>query len=176
MIVESTSIEGVHIVDIERIEDDRGFFSRTFCHEEFVSAGLEPVVRQGNLSYNTHVGTLRGMHFQHGEHRETKLVRCTRGAVYDVVIDLRKDGPTYLQSVAVRLDADNRRAIYVPRHCAHGFLTLEPGSEVNYLVSADYVPASGGGLRYDDPALGIEWPRSIEVVSEQDVSWPLLTS
>lgn len=174
MIFTPTAIDGAFIVDLERREDERGFFARAFCHEEFVAAGLEPTVRQGNLSFNRHAGTLRGMHYQHSPHQETKLVRCTRGAVFDVIVDLRKDAPTYLAHVGVRLDADNHRALFVPKHCAHGFLTLEPESEVTYLVSADYTPGSGDGLRFDDPALAIDWPAPVSVVSEQDQAWPLL--
>lgn len=174
MIFTPTLIEGVFIVDLEKIDDDRGFFSRMFCHEEFVAAGLEPTVRQGNLSFNNQAGTLRGMHFQKSPNEETKLVRCTRGAIHDVVVDLRTDAPTYLQHVGVRLDADNRRALFVPRYCAHGYLTLEPDSEVTYLVSADYAPGNSGGLRFDDPMLGIAWPSEIRVVSDQDREWPLL--
>ena len=170
-----TGIDGVHIVDIERREDDRGFFARVFCHEEFVAAGLEPTLRQGNVSFNHASGTLRGMHFQQPPHQETKLVRCTRGAVFDVAVDMRKDASTYLTHVGVRLDADNYRALYVPTYCAHGYLTLEPNSEVSYLVSADYTPGHAGGLRYDDPALGIDWPEAAQVVSKQDQVWPLLT-
>lgn len=175
MIFTPTPIDGAYIVDIERREDERGFFARMYCHEEFAAAGLEPTVRQGNLSYNVHTGTLRGMHFQQAPHQETKLVRCTRGAVFDVIVDLREDAPSYLTHVAVRLDADNYRAVYVPRYCAHGYLTLESGSEVSYLVSADYTPGHAGGLRYDDPALGIDWPAPANIVSAQDRAWPLIT-
>ncbi len=170
-----TSIDGAWIVDVERREDNRGFFARMYCHEEFVSAGLEPTIRQGNLSYNKQAGTLRGMHFQQPPHQETKLVRCTRGAVFDVIVDMRKDAPTYLTHVGVRLDQDNHRALYVPRYCAHGYLTLEPDSEVTYLVSADYTPGHAGGFRFDDPALGIEWPAPADIVSAQDRAWPLIT-
>lgn len=174
MIITRTAIDGVFLLELERREDERGFFARAFCHTEFEAAGLEPTVRQGNLSFNHHAGTLRGLHYQVSPHEETKLVRCTRGAIHDVVVDLRKGSPTYLKHVAARLDADNRRAIYVPRYCAHGFLTLEPNSEANYLVSSDYVPASGAGLRYDDPALAIDWPHPVNVISDQDLSWALL--
>ena len=174
MIFTPTAIDGVHIVDIERREDDRGFFARFFCQEEFIAAGLEPTVRQGNLSFNDREGTLRGMHFQLSPHEETKLVRCTRGAIYDIAVDLRPDAPTYLQHVGVQLDEDNRRSLYVPRYCAHGYLTLAPGCEVTYLVSTDYTPGSSSGFRYDDPALNIEWPGEIHVVSDQDKAWPLL--
>ncbi len=174
MIFTPTALDGVFIVDVQRHEDERGFFARMFCQEEFKAAGLEPTVRQGNLSFNHAAGTLRGMHFQHSPHEETKLVRCTRGAIYDVVVDLREHAPTYLQHVGVRLDADNHRGLYVPRHCAHGYLTLEPGSEVTYLVSEDYTPGSGGGLKFDDPALAIDWPGQVNVVSAQDTAWPLL--
>lgn len=171
---EPTSIDGVFTVELERRGDERGFFARMYCEEEFRAAGLEPAVVQGNLSFSREKGTLRGMHYQVDPAPETKLVRCTRGAILDVVVDLREDSPTRLQHVAVRLDAENRRALYVPRWFAHGFLTLEDDTEVSYLVSAPYTPEAERGLRHDDPRLGIDWPIPVSVVSPKDASWPLL--
>ena len=172
---EPAAIDGVFTVELERHGDERGFFARTFCEEEFRAAGLEPAVRQGNLSFSRERGTLRGMHYQVEPAPETKLVRCTRGAVLDVIVDLREGSPTYLGHVAVRLDAENRTALYVPRSFAHGFLTLEPDTEVNYLVSAPYTPEAERGLRHDDPRLGIDWPIPVAVISPKDAAWPLLS-
>ena len=154
--------------------DERGFFARTFDRQEFLDAGLEPVVEQANLSFNHRAGTLRGMHYQVAPATEAKLVRCTRGAVLDVAVDLRPDSPSYLQHVAVELTANSRTALYVPPMFAHGYLTLEDACEVVYQVSAAYAPGAERGLRYDDPALGIAWPVPVAVVSEKDRDWPLL--
>lgn len=174
MIVNVTPIEGVAVLDVETREDDRGFFARTFCREEFLAAGLEPAVEQCNLSFNHRGGTLRGMHFQVAPHPEAKLVRCTRGSIEDIVVDMRPGSPTYLQHVSVTLSAENRRAIYVPPYFAHGYQTLEDDTEVTYQVSGSYHPEAERGLRYDDPALGLHWPRDVSVISAKDSSWPLL--
>lgn len=174
MIITTTHIDGVALVDIEPREDDRGFFTRTFCQDEFRAAGLDPIVGQCNLSYNNVAGTLRGMHFQLPPHPEAKLVRCTRGAIVDVIVDMRPGSPTRLQHVMVELTEDNRRALYVPPYFAHGYLTLTDHAEVTYQVSGAYAPAAERGLRYDDPALGIEWPRDVTVISAKDAAWSLL--
>jgi dTDP-4-dehydrorhamnose 3,5-epimerase len=169
-----TTILGVHIVDVQEHADERGSFARTFDARLFAQAGLRSVVVQANVSTNRRAGTLRGMHFQRPPHAEAKLVRCTRGAVYDVAVDLRPSSPTFLEHVGVALDAVGKRALYVPEGCAHGYLTLTDDAEVAYQVSAAYAPASEGGVRWDDPALAIAWPRSVEVVSPKDAAWPLI--
>lgn len=174
MIITKTDIPDVHILEIEERSDQRGFFARTFCRDEFLEAGLEPAVEQCNLSYNHVAGTLRGMHFQVAPHPEVKLVRCTRGAIVDVVVDMRPESPAYRRHVAVELTAENRRALYVPAYFAHGYQTLVDGTEVVYQVGGAYVPEAERGLRYDDPDLGIDWPVPVTMVSEKDSSWPLL--
>lgn len=174
MIITDTSIPDAKVLELERRGDRRGFFARTFCREEFLAAGLEPAVEQCNLSWNAAAGTLRGMHYQVEPAPEAKLVRCTAGAIQDVIVDMRESSPTYLQHVSVELTADNRRALYVPPLFAHGYLTLTAGAEVVYQVSTAYAPGTERGLRYDDPALGLEWMIPVAVVSDKDVSWPLL--
>lgn len=174
MIITATTIPDVRIIDIEQRHDERGFFARTFCRDEFTEAGLDPAVEQCNLSFNHEAGTLRGMHYQVKPHPETKLVRCTRGAIVDIVVDMREDSPTHLQHVAVELSAQNRRALYVPAYFAHGYQTLEDDTEVVYQVSGAYTPAAERGLRYNDPALGLSWPLPPTRVSEKDRSWALL--
>jgi len=174
VILTPTAVPGPVLVDLERREDERGFFARTFCREEFAAAGLEPVVEQANLSFNHRAGTLRGMHLQVAPAEEAKLVRCTRGAIVDVVVDLREGSPTRYSHVAVELTADNRRALYVPPMFAHGYQTLVDDTEVVYQVSAAYTPGTERGLRHDDPALGITWPLPVTVISAKDASWELL--
>ena len=174
MIITTTPIAGVAIIDLKLLEDDRGFFARTFCRQEFIDAGLEPLVEQCNLSYNHAAGTLRGMHLQVDPAPEAKLVRCTRGAIVDTIVDLRPGSPTRLQHVQVELTADNRRALYVPPYFAHGYQTLVEASEVTYHVSGAYTPGTERGLRHDDPALGLTWPVPVAVISAKDASWPLL--
>lgn len=169
-----TAIAGVHIIDVQEHADERGSFARTFDASLFERAGLRSVVVQANVSTNRHAGTLRGMHFQRPPHAEAKLVRCTHGAVYDVAVDLRPSSPTFLAHVGVTLDAAAMRALYVPEGCAHGYLTLTAGAEVVYQVSAAYAPEAEGGVRWDDPALAIAWPRPIEVVSPKDAAWPAI--
>jgi dTDP-4-dehydrorhamnose 3,5-epimerase len=169
-----TAVAGVVLVDLELREDDRGLFARTFCREEFAAAGLEPLVEQCNLSFNHRAGTLRGMHYQVEPALEAKLVRCTAGAVWDQVVDVRPGSPTYLQSVSVELSAANRRALYVPPMLAHGYQTLVDGAEVSYQVSERYTPGTERGLRHDDPALGLRWPLPVTTISEKDAGWPLL--
>ena len=171
MIFTTTHVPGVAIVDLKLLADDRGFFARTFCREEFIEAGLEPLVEQCNLSFNHAAGTLRGMHLQVAPAPEAKLVRCTRGAIVDQIVDLRPDSPTRLQHVSVELTADNRRALYVPPFFAHGYQTLVDDTEVSYQVSGAYTPGTERGLRYDDPALGLTWPVPVAVISDKDRSW-----
>lgn len=169
-----TPLRGAFVIDLEPRADERGFFSRTFDVHEFDAHGLRSFVAQSNLSYNHRAGTLRGMHYQLPPAAETKLVRCTRGAIYDVILDLREDSPTHMQHFGVELSADNRTALYVPELFAHGYLTLTPEAEVEYQVSEFYTPGQERGMRHDDPALGIEWPIPVEVISEKDAAWPPL--
>jgi dTDP-4-dehydrorhamnose 3,5-epimerase len=172
----TTPIDGVAILDLEERGDDRGFFARSFCRDEFVANGLLPDVVQCNLSYNRRAGTLRGMHFQLDPATEAKLVRCIAGAIVDIIVDLRPGSPTYRQHVAVELSAANRRSFYVPPMFAHGFQTLVDDTEVLYQVSERYTPGRERGLRYDDPALGLTWPLPVAAISEKDAAWPLLES
>lgn len=171
-----TSIDGPVLVELEAHSDERGFFARSFCRDEFAAAGLEPAVAQCSVSFNRRAGTLRGMHFQHRGAPEAKLVRCTRGAIFDVVVDVRPGSATIGQHVTVELNADNRLALYVPPLFAHGFVTLQDATEVFYQISEPYVPGAGRGLRFDDPLLAISWPRRTEVISDQDRGWALLGS
>ena len=174
MNITTTPLSGVAVIDLERKEDDRGFFARTFDRKEFADAGLEPLVEQCNLSYNHKAGTLRGMHYQVAPATEAKLVRCTAGAIVDVIVDVRPDSPTYLQHYAIELSADNRRALYVPPMFAHGYQALTDGAEVSYQVSEAYTPGTERGLRHDDPALGLSWPLPVSVISPKDAGWPLM--
>lgn len=175
MKITTTPIEGPAIVDLELRQDDRGFFARTYCRQEFLNAGLDPAVEQCNLSYNHKAGTLRGMHYQVDPAPEAKLVRCTRGAILDVIVDVRPGSPTRFQHVAVELTEENRRAFYVPPYFAHGYLTLTDHAEVAYQVSTAYTPGVERGLRWDDPALRLPWPIEVAVISDKDAAWPLLT-
>ncbi|MEM8924725.1 MAG: dTDP-4-dehydrorhamnose 3,5-epimerase [Actinomycetota bacterium] len=169
-----TTLTGAWIIDIDPISDDRGFFARWYCTDELAQHGLEPVGVQGNLSYNRLRGTVRGMHMQRPPAAEIKLIRCMRGAVYDVIIDARPDSPTRWQWVGVELTADNRRALYVPRGFLHGYQTLSDDAEVMYQVSDVYAPGHEAGVRYDDPHIGAEWPLAVTSISEKDQHWPLL--
>ncbi|MBK5222595.1 MAG: dTDP-4-dehydrorhamnose 3,5-epimerase [Acidimicrobiia bacterium] len=169
---ESTSLDGVTIVELEPHVDERGAFARTFCEAEFADAGLPVAFPQCNLSINHLRGTLRGMHYSAGSHGESKLVRCVRGAVLDVVVDIRPDSPTRLRWVAVELSADNRRALFVPEGFAHGFITLADDSDVYYHMGATYRPEAARGFRWDDPSVGIDWPSPPVVISEADASYP----
>ncbi len=171
MIFTETKLKGAFILDLDLRADDRGAFARSFCMKEFEQHGLKPSVAQCNLSYNYKAGTLRGMHYQVPPAAETKLVRCTKGAIYDVIIDMRPESPTYMQHVGVELSAENHRALYVPELFAHGYLALTDGAEVFYQVGEFYTPGYERGLRYDDPAFGIEWPMPITVISEKDAAW-----
>jgi dTDP-4-dehydrorhamnose 3,5-epimerase len=174
MIITPTDIPGPAVIDIEPRSDDRGFFARTFCREEFVAAGLDPHVEQCNVAVSHATGTVRGMHWQAPPHAEPKLVRCVRGAILDVIVDMRADSPTRLAHVSVELTAQNRRALYVPAFFAHGYQTLAPDTEVVYQVAGAYAPQGERGLRHDDPALGIEWPLPVASISTKDAAWPLL--
>jgi dTDP-4-dehydrorhamnose 3,5-epimerase len=174
MIITPTEIAGPAIIDLEQRTDERGFFARTFCREEFQEAGLDPAVEQCNLSFNHRAGTMRGMHMQRPPHKEPKLIRCSRGAIVDIIVDMRDGSPTRLQHVSVELTADNRRALYVPAYFAHGYLTLTDDTEVLYQTGGAYVPGAERGFRYDDPALGLEWPVPVTTISPKDASWPLL--
>ncbi|NMB87752.1 MAG: dTDP-4-dehydrorhamnose 3,5-epimerase [Chloroflexi bacterium] len=172
MIFTETSLPGAYVIEIEKREDARGFFARSFCQHEFLARGLAPTVAQANISYNRHTGTLRGMHYQGEQAPGTKLVRCVRGGLYDVIIDLRPGSATYLQWTAVELSGENYRMLYIPQMFAHGFLTLSDDTEVLYLESQFYTPGAEKGARYDDPAFAIAWPQPIHVISEKDRNWP----
>lgn len=173
MIFRQTALHGVFVIELEERSDDRGLFARTFCAREFAEHGLKPTVAQANVSYNHVAGTLRGMHYQVPPAAETKLVRCTRGAIYDVIIDLRPDSPSYLEHLGVELTEHNRLALYVPEMFAHGYLTLTDDAEVVYQVGEFYTPGYERGIRYDDPAFAIQWPVPITLTSPKDESWPL---
>jgi dTDP-4-dehydrorhamnose 3,5-epimerase len=174
MRIEATSIDVVSHIEIEPIEDDRGFFARSWCSREFAEAGLCDTFVQENVGFSRQAGTLRGLHFQREPFQEAKLARCTRGSVWDVAVDLRPDSPTRGSWVGFELTAERRNMLYVGEGCAHGYLTLQDSSELQYLTSNFFAPDSAAGVRYDDPALSIEWPAEIRTVSERDQSWPLL--
>jgi dTDP-4-dehydrorhamnose 3,5-epimerase len=174
MIFNETPLAGAFVIELERREDDRGFFARTFCQKEFADHGLKPTIAQANLAFNVYKGTLRGMHFQYPPAAETKLVRCTRGAILDIIVDLRPESPTYLQHVEVELTADNHRALYVPERFAHGYQVLEDSTETSYQVGEFYTPEAEGGLRHDDPRLGLTWPLPVTELSPKDAAWSLL--
>lgn len=167
-----TQLNGAYIIDAERIEDERGFFALTWARNDFVARGLNAELMQCNLSYNHRAGTVRGMHWQIAPHAETKLVRCIRGAIFDVILDLRDGSPTAMQWVGVELTADNRRALYIPEGCAHGFQTLEDDTEVLYMLTEQYTPDAARGMRWDDPAIGITWSQPVTVISERDAHYP----
>lgn len=171
-----TRIPGAWIIDLTVIPDDRGFFAMTWLPAEFAARGLDTSLAQCNLAFNHKRGTLRGMHFQRAPHEQTKLVRCTRGSVHDVIVDLRPGSPTFRQWDAVELNEDNRRMLYIPGGLAHGYLTLSDGAEVFYQTSSPWEPKAEGGVRWDDPAFGIKWPSEPLVISERDASWPLISA
>lgn len=170
-----TAVKGVVIVDIEPHADDRGFFARSFCTEEFAAHGLDADVAQANIQHNQRAGTVRGMHRQVPPHAEGKLVRCVRGAMLDCALDLREDSTTLGRHVQVELTEDNHRALFIPPYVAHGMQTLADDTEVLYLMFGPYVPGSEHGVRHDDPAFGISWPRPVEVIAEKDLAWPAWT-
>jgi dTDP-4-dehydrorhamnose 3,5-epimerase len=171
-----TPIAGAFLIDIEPVEDERGFFARTYDAGEWRRRGLQPHVEQCSVSFNRRKGTLRGMHYQRSPHAETKLVRCTQGAVYDVVIDLRPSSPSFRQWFAAELTAHNHRLLYVPEGLAHGFQTLEDDSEVAYQISESWQPQAAAGVRWDDPAFAIQWPLPVTVIAERDRTFPDFSS
>jgi dTDP-4-dehydrorhamnose 3,5-epimerase len=171
MIFTATPLEGAFIIDPDIFHDPRGFFVRSFCRRDFEEHGLNPAVAQANFSFNHRRGTIRGLHFQYPPHAETKLVRCTRGAILDVIVDLRPESPTYLRHTAVELTADNRRALYVPERFAHGYQVLEDATEAAYQVGEFYTPSAEGGLPFNDVRLRIEWPLPVADISDKDRRW-----
>jgi dTDP-4-dehydrorhamnose 3,5-epimerase len=174
VIFTETKLKGAFIVDIERREDSRGFFARVFCQNEFKARGLKPVIAQANIAFSQQKGTLRGMHFQYPPAAETKFVRATRGAILDIIIDLRPESPTYLQHIAAELSEQNCRALYVPERFAHGYQTLTDETETSYQVGEFYTPEAEGGLVYNDPRLALKWPLPVIVISDKDQAWKSL--
>jgi dTDP-4-dehydrorhamnose 3,5-epimerase len=173
MIFTETPLPGAFVVDLELRADERGFFARAWSEEEFGELGLETRIVQSNVSYNHEAGTLRGLHYQLPPHSEVKLVRCTRGAIWDVIVDLRQDSPTFKDWFGIELTAENRRLMYVPEQFAHGYLTLAPATETFYQVSESFAPSYERGIRWNDPAIGIQWPEiGIRVISEKDAGHP----
>jgi len=176
MIFTETKLSGAFIIDLERRDDERGFFARAFCQREFAAHGIKPVIAQANIGFNRRKGTIRGMHFQFPPAAETKLVRCSRGAILDYIVDLRPESPTFMQHISVELNADNHRGIYIPERFAHGYQALEDNTETTYHVGEFYTPGCEGGLLYDDPALGLTWPMPVTVMSEKDRQWKPLSA
>ncbi len=172
MIFTETKLAGALIIEPERLADDRGFFARTWCQREFAAHGLSSELVQCSLSFNKNSGTLRGMHYQLAPYEEVKLIRCTQGAIYDVIIDLRPASPTFMQHVAVVLTAENRTMLYAPHGCAHGFQTLADNTEVLYQMSQFYVPDYARGVRWDDAAFAISWPPATRIIMERDRNYP----
>lgn len=172
MIFCETRLSGSFVIDPERLGDERGFFARSWCEREFKDHGIETKFVQCNISFNQKMGTLRGMHYQAALYEEAKMIRCTMGAIYDVIADLRPKSLTYKEWVSAELTSDNRRMIYIPKGFAHGFLTLTDNSEVFYMMSEFYAPGFGRGIKWNDPVLGITWPAEVRVISSQDQSYP----
>jgi dTDP-4-dehydrorhamnose 3,5-epimerase len=172
MIFTESPLAGVYVIELERLADERGFFARSYCADEFAARGLGPELRQCSVSYNARAGTLRGLHYQSAPHEEHKLVRCTAGAVFDVVVDIRESSPTYRRWFGAELTAANRLSLFIPPGFAHGFLSLADHAEVYYMISAAYAPQSGRGFRWNDPAFAIEWPSAPTVISARDASYP----
>jgi dTDP-4-dehydrorhamnose 3,5-epimerase len=170
-----TKLEGAYIIDLERREDSRGFFARAFCQHEFAAHGLKAVIAQANVAFSLKKGTLRGMHFQYPPAPETKLMRCTRGAILDIIVDLRPESPTYLQHIAVELTENNSRSLYVPERFAHGYQVLQDMTETSYQVGEFYAPETEGGLAYNDPRLGLDWPLRVTTISDKDAAWKPLS-
>jgi len=172
VIFSETQLKGVYLIDPENVRDERGFFARTFCQEEFKAHGLNPHIAQCSTSFNRKKGTLRGMHYQAAPCEEAKLVRCISGAIYDVALDLRPESPTFKRWVAVELSAENRKMLYIPEGCAHGFQTLVDNTEVFYQISEFYRPETARGVRWDDPAFGIKWPPvQTRIIPERDAGY-----
>ncbi|MEL6949397.1 MAG: dTDP-4-dehydrorhamnose 3,5-epimerase [Pseudomonadota bacterium] len=172
MLFTPTPVAGAMILEVKRIGDDRGYFGRLWCEREMAEQGLVSVIRQSNVGFSPRKGTLRGLHYQCAPHQEVKIVRCTRGRVFDVVVDLRPDSPTYCAWHGEELTPDNGKMLYVPEGCATGYLTLEDDSEIYYNTSEFYAPDAATGVRWDDPAFAIDWPTQPAVLSDNDVSWP----
>jgi dTDP-4-dehydrorhamnose 3,5-epimerase len=168
------ALAGAYLIHLEPRTDARGLFARTFCAQEFAAQGLETAFVQANISVNARAGTLRGLHFQRAPHAEVKLVRCVKGAIYDIIVDLREGSPTYLSWFGMELNDENGLMVYVPKGFAHGYQALADNATVFYMVSAFYAPESEAGLRYDDPKLAIAWPRAVSDTSDKDAQWPLL--
>jgi dTDP-4-dehydrorhamnose 3,5-epimerase len=175
MIFTETKLAGAFIIDLERRGDSRGYFARAFCQHEFEEHGLKAVIAQANIGFNRYKGTLRGMHFQYPPAAETKLVRCTRGAILDIIVDLRPESLTFLEHVEVELSADNGRALYVPERFAHSYQVLEDTTETSYQVGEFYTPSAEGGLSPFDPDLGLSWPLPVTDISDKDANWPPLS-
>lgn len=176
MIFTETILKGAFIIEVKRLEDERGFFGRAWCKKEMDDHGLNANAVQANVSYNKVKGTLRGMHFQVAPYSETKMVRCTSGAIYDVIIDIRPESPTFKKWFGIELTEENFKMLYVPEGFAHGFITLKDHSSVHYMVTEYYTPGAEGGLRYNDPSFNIEWPMQPVIVSEKDKNHPLFKS
>lgn len=168
----STDVAGVFVVEPDRHADSRGFFARTWCAQELAEQGLEPGLAQCSVSFNHRRGTLRGLHYQAPPFAETKLVRCARGILFDVAVDLRPDSPTFRRWIGVELSEDNGHALYIPRGFAHGFLTLADATEISYAISTPYHPEAARGIRWNDPFIGVEWPRPVEVIASRDETYP----
>lgn len=167
-------LAGAYTIEMDRLEDERGFFARSYSAEEFAARGLPAAMPQSSVSFNARRGTLRGLHYQAEPHAEDKLVRCTAGAIYDVIVDLRPDSPTARRWFGVELSAANHRSLFVPKGLAHGFMTLRDDTEVLYMISVPFAPGFERGLRWNDPAIGISWPTAPSVVSARDAAYPLL--
>ena len=174
MIFTETRLKGAFVIDLERREDSRGFFARAFCQNEFKAHGLNPIIAQANIASNLKKGTVRGMHFQYPPAAEAKLVRCTRGGILDTIVDLRPESTTYLQHVSIELNDENQRALYVPERFAHGYQALRDNTDTSYQVGEFYTPEAEGGLMYNDPRLGLNWPMPVSIISEKDQKFPLL--
>ncbi|PCI42145.1 MAG: dTDP-4-dehydrorhamnose 3,5-epimerase [Rhodospirillaceae bacterium] len=172
MLIEKTPIEGVLVTSLQKFEDERGFFARTYCQQEFKDAGVDIDLLQTNVSGNKHKGTLRGLHYQDDPYPDKKIVTCTRGSIFDVVVDLRKESATYCQWFGEVLSADNRKGLYVPPGCAHGFITLQDNTDVNYLMGETFVADLARGVRWNDAAFGIEWPLQPVTMNERDEKYP----
>jgi dTDP-4-dehydrorhamnose 3,5-epimerase len=169
-----TKVAGAFLIEPEPVADERGFFARTWCRDELRDHGLNPELAQCSISFSHRKGTLRGLHYQVAPHQEVKLVRCTQGAIWDVALDLRPDSPTYRAWYGAELSAANRAMLYIPEGCAHGQLTLTDDAEVLYCISAPYAPEAARGVRYDDPAFGVEWPGEVVVINQRDRNYPLV--
>jgi len=174
MIFTESPLPGAYVVELERLTDERGFFARSYCADEFAARGLGPELRQCSVSYNARKATLRGMHYQGAPHEEHKLVRCTAGAIFDVIVDIRLSSPTYRRWFGAELSFANRRSMFIPPGFAHGFMSLTDDAEVYYMISVPHAPQSGRGFRWNDPAFAIEWPLPPAVISARDAAYPLL--